>query len=160
MLAVPDDVAILQATIVKNTRSVNRASVERGDASSHTAAIDFDFLDPGDGFSISVIHTADMKVLGIKGTVIGLKRGLSRVAANGERPSLLRIVFSNLAPALFLIGGSALMNWWAPASEHSGLARTLSGSLFVIGAALAVLFSITGLPRRGWRRRPCAIDLE
>jgi hypothetical protein len=71
-LVLPPGTRVLQARLRLATRPVNAFSV-RPDAQN--AVLAFDFLDPGDGALVSVLHTSETVLPQIAGTVRGLPAG-------------------------------------------------------------------------------------
>lgn len=69
-----DDAHLLNATVEKSVRPVNAVTVE---SSAAGAFIDFDFLDPGDGVRISLLHTGDKIKPQLAGTLKGMPTGFS-----------------------------------------------------------------------------------
>lgn len=70
---------ILNAQIERNPRPACNAQV-RVDDSLNSVSVAFDFLDPGDGFSVRVLHTGAKAQVRIDGSLKGVKR----VVADGR----------------------------------------------------------------------------
>ena len=79
------DAEILQASLVATSRAVLAADVHH-DGSS--ARIGFDYLDPGDGFRIQVLHTGKQGTMSLAGTVRGLPKG---VLPGNPPPSFIQV---------------------------------------------------------------------
>lgn len=73
-LEVPDDNRILKYRVLKQTRDVNEWKFDQSD--DKILNLTFDYLDPGDGISLEVIHTATGRDLEVTGTVKGMPKGL------------------------------------------------------------------------------------
>lgn len=71
---IPQEGQILRHTILRQTRGVNGWKVDRSTA--NRLDITFDFVDPGDGFSLEVIHTQLGSELDVVGTIRGIPKGL------------------------------------------------------------------------------------
>ncbi|MBC7985504.1 MAG: hypothetical protein H7X93_02375 [Sphingomonadaceae bacterium] len=65
---------ILRATITSFTRDVNGCSIKIVDGDA--CELHFDFLDPGDGFSVQIVHSSSMKSLEPIGTIMGLPQSV------------------------------------------------------------------------------------
>jgi hypothetical protein len=66
---------LLEVSVSSVTRPVNGVVI--GMQSNQEAEIIFDYLDPGDAFRVTVIHSGGRKDLEILGTIRGLRSGLS-----------------------------------------------------------------------------------
>lgn len=73
-LEVSDAGRILKHTILRQTRSVNGWKLEQ--PSPNLLNLNFDFLDPGDGMSIEVIHSQASDKLDLTGTLKGMPAGM------------------------------------------------------------------------------------
>jgi hypothetical protein len=92
-----EDGVILKAHIPKVTREVINFAV-RPYTSSTQAALTFDFLDPGDGAVLEVLHTSEKRDPTVAGTIRGIPRG---VASWGEFSGPMQSVFpSKTSPYL------------------------------------------------------------
>lgn len=65
---------ILKHAILRQTRSVNAWNITQ--PSPNRIALTFDFLDPGDGITIEVIHSQPASSLDLLGTIRGIPKGL------------------------------------------------------------------------------------
>lgn len=70
-----DSGQILLANVIKSTRDVNKLHVKVTDDSS-SVTIDFDFLDPGDGALIEILHTFKKSKITIEGVIKGIPEGV------------------------------------------------------------------------------------
>lgn len=68
--------SILKVNVLKHSREVNACSVTRRKDNQRIADINFDFLDPGDGIAIEIIHSGSSEDLEIRGTLIGMPNGI------------------------------------------------------------------------------------
>lgn len=66
---------ILEARAVKITRPTTKFAVKLNPTVPHSAIITFDYLDPGDGAIIELLHTAAERYPEIKGTIRGVPKG-------------------------------------------------------------------------------------
>jgi hypothetical protein len=70
-VTLPPDATILQFTIGKSSRPVNNARFVLPEGSvNHEGFLDFDFLEPTEGFVVELVHTADRKAAALQGTVL------------------------------------------------------------------------------------------
>jgi hypothetical protein len=65
---------MFRVTVEGATRTVNGAWVCL--AATDQATLGFDYLDPGDGFRIQVLHSGELRTIEIKGTVRGIPMGV------------------------------------------------------------------------------------
>lgn len=73
-LEVPDTDRILKFTVLKQTRGVNAWNFDQ--SNTNKLNLTFDYLDPGDGISLEIIHTASGNDLDVTGTIKGIPKGL------------------------------------------------------------------------------------
>lgn len=85
-IMLPDGVTILRAGVISATRPVVEANIEV-DAPRSWAKLRFDFLDPGDGVAVVVLHTGSLLPPALGGTVRGLAAGPRRL--KGSRSAAL-----------------------------------------------------------------------
>lgn len=150
---------ILQVVLVRQTRPVNGAWVIQSDAT--TAHLGFEFIDPNDGFEIRVVHTEHVNVMGIKGTVIGLPGGLSRVDETNSLKEILFFLGVILVPiAIFSAGltwvlGVQGSNEVVVRNSHEFF--VFFGSIFAFSVVMVAV--IRRMPKRfGWRREPRGLE--
>ena len=98
-----DEGIILKASVVRVTRDVNDFAVSLEGQGQPEAALAFDYLDPGDGALLEVLHSGGRRALQIAGTMRGLRLGpqsFGRMDAFPERtqslPRFVRVARSNL----------------------------------------------------------------
>jgi hypothetical protein len=126
---------ILNAAVVKMTRPTNKFTVNLHPERSNELVCGFDYLDPGDGATIEVLHTAENGFPNCHGTIRGVPSGVQDWGWIGPRSYLMNrfarmLWFYDLIP--LLLGASFLciaiyVDQW--------LARvpfTLFGLLFLI----------------------------
>jgi len=70
----PETTILLKAVVLRQVRTVTLANVALDQ--NNSAIISFDFLDPGDGFSIELTHTGVKSELALTGTLMGLSHGI------------------------------------------------------------------------------------
>jgi len=95
---------ILKSSIVKVTREVNDFAVNLDETDARMSALSFDYLDPGDGAVLEILHSGERRALRVTGTMRGLRPGpmnFGRIDAFPERwqsvPRLIRVVRSRVA---------------------------------------------------------------
>lgn len=66
---------ILSIKILKTTKDVNNIKVLRDELNSHLLHFKFNYLDPGDGIAIELLHDSKMRYPTISGTIKGLPNG-------------------------------------------------------------------------------------
>ncbi|GED04424.1 hypothetical protein [Bacillus atrophaeus] len=64
---------IISATILNQTKLTNDISIKHSSNEPNILHIEFDYLDPGDGTAIEVLHTDNKGPHDIKGTIKGIK---------------------------------------------------------------------------------------
>lgn len=120
---IQDDAKILDATIVAKSRPALEQTLHdpRG---SNEVAVSFDFLEPGDGFLLQILHSGEYGRAGLTGTLIGLGGGPRRWMGSGIFTKPKRhMFFSFAASGLLLLAvlgmGSAVrlvqggpLTWW------------------------------------------------
>jgi hypothetical protein len=70
----PENAILLKAVVLKQVRTVTLANIALDQ--NNSALVSFDFLDPGDGFSIELTHTGVKSELALTGTIMGLSHGI------------------------------------------------------------------------------------
>lgn len=73
-LELPDAGRVLKHEILRQTRSVNGWRVDQ--PAPNLLSLAFEFLDPGDGISVEVIHSEASSKLDCKGTIKGMPAGM------------------------------------------------------------------------------------
>lgn len=77
-----DDVdQILNAHAANYTRKVNKFAVEIPPDSKNEALLSFDFLDPGDGVRVDLLHTSRQRYPQISGTFRGIPKGILQITS-------------------------------------------------------------------------------
>ena len=72
----PTDSRILRAHVIKSTRSVIRFTATVDFRKHSSVLLNFDFLDPGDGAVVELLHTSEKEFPIVAGTVKGVPRGI------------------------------------------------------------------------------------
>jgi hypothetical protein len=97
---------ILKVRVLKSTRESNKFKAELNSSASNLVICSFDYLDPGDGVVIELLHTADDRFPKILGAIRGVPKGVLnwgsilpswRVTSSSQlrrRKALLFLVFS------------------------------------------------------------------
>ena len=74
-LSVPEDTRILEVEIAKQTREANKCIVQQNPPGGHDVVIRYDYLDPGDGLALNLLHDGATPLPEILGTATGLGDG-------------------------------------------------------------------------------------
>jgi hypothetical protein len=131
---------ILAARITAVTRAVNGFSVLAQESSPPMALINFDYLDPGDGATIELVHTSKTSPA-LLGSIRGLPRGprAKEVSSNDNplgaigiavpRTTLARVT---LGVAIASLVGGAAIAYWGDVIE--GITITALGFLLLLTA--------------------------
>jgi len=146
---------VLAARIIKNSRVANKFALDNQAEFPHKLMIAFDYLDPGDGAVIEVLHTDTKRYPEIVGTVKGVPKGcmnwgrLRPLGASLPFPfnRSRRVLFAVLAFGLltcvagFLIPESALRSSVQPKNPFWSFRELLiiNGVLYA-GLPLAMLW--------------------
>jgi len=166
---------IVKARVVRTTRSVNNIQVD-SPPKSHRALVTFDFLDPGDGVVLELLHTSALKFPKVAGTIKGIPRGLVDITGSSKIEVLGKVADRFPFGRRFVIGmlifGVAMLvfsvlpkeifleSWFEPSqntlTSPQGIPIFVSIMFFVlgllyIGLSALVLFA-------GRRRYPAGLD--
>jgi hypothetical protein len=76
MLKFKEDSKILRIRILKETRKMNKFECKISENSPNEATCNFEYLEPGDGVSIELLHTAEERYPTFQGTIKGLPNGV------------------------------------------------------------------------------------
>ena len=101
-LEISENAEVLQARTLKVTREANKFTVKIKPRSPNEVICNFDYLDPGDGAVIELLHTDEKLYPEVQGTIRGLPRGVlnwGRIFPSGSRFYLFS--FKNYRTALF-----------------------------------------------------------
>ena len=118
----------LAAQVVRATRKVNGFGVLTDAFPAKSVECQFDYLDPGDGVAIELVHTGEGEEPCVRGSVRGLPRGLTcamRQPASGPVGILrmfLALVF--LALSVTVVGVASRLDTTIHGSLTAQLART------------------------------------
>ena len=102
-IQVPEGGQILKHTTLLQTREVNGWRFDQ--QAPHCVNLVFDFLDPGDGIAIEIIHSEAGQDLDIAGTIRGMSKGFLRYG-----PAFL-VIETRLRSAPFPLSRPRLMLW-------------------------------------------------
>lgn len=97
----------LKLDVLRTSREVNKFTVAPRSGNSKILDAKFDYLDPGDGITIEILHSGSRSDLSLHGTIRGLPQGISdfgRVSWYQDRPD--RRIF---VPVLLFCGGGAMV---------------------------------------------------
>jgi hypothetical protein len=88
-LCMPDDRGeeILEAQVKRITRPAINMALTKCDGDDARRLITFDFLDPGDGASIEVLHNSLLGRPTLKGTIVGMPAGATDIGAEVFSPT-------------------------------------------------------------------------
>jgi hypothetical protein len=162
---------ILKARLVRGTREVNNVEID-SPPKAHRAFLRFDFLDPGDGAVIELVHTSALRVPRVKGTIKGIPEGLVDVGGGPKDTVFARVADRFPLGRNFLIGMlvfgvgmvvfSVLPKSLFPATWFEPLQTSEIGitGISLLSFVLGVLYM--GLPGlllfAGRRKYPAALD--
>src|SRR6185437_11742654 len=138
------DARILDARVVITTRPTNKFTVGWPSETAHSVIIMFDYLDPGDGAVLEILHTDRKAYPDIRGTIRGVPKGCldwGRIQAHSTPFPLHRRRAVN---TMFFAGVLALaFSIWLPESANKtfsvGFRRSL-GALGLLYAALPLAY--------------------
>lgn len=142
----PED-QVLKARVVSKTREVNNVTVSVPPESRHTAKLEFDYLDPGDGVRIELLHTSPALVPVASGSIRGIPRGITELSGTPTdtaafAESLARFFGASIYIA-FGLGLLAIIVGLLPEPAYVALLR-LVGVTISADAPPRVLFLIPG----------------
>jgi len=83
-----NDGSILRSKVLNKTREVIAADSVNN--SKNTVLINFEFLDPNDGFIVEVIHSGTTGDLNLHGTLKGLLNGIVKIGEGAHYPRTIR----------------------------------------------------------------------
>lgn len=169
---------ILNVRIIKVSREVLRIRADTSGEIGQTVYCSFEFLDPGDGGVLKVLHTGSAEAPECTGTIMGLPKGLQdwgrawRVSASSRRA---RSLFLFMAPVMLVLGMMVTVD--GVLGEHYVMAPIeeslpflagyeLPSWLLVLGRGLLVLLGLlislfSGVVLLTLRRRsPSSLDLD
>ena len=147
-LEVSEDAEMLSANIIKCSRPVTQMTVSTSTEKPHTAALNFDFLDPGDGAVIELLHSGEKRYPTILGTVRGMPRGPQDMGRVISRRLMSRALPLRINPRVFalivvVLGlGIALFGLVYPFTEtrvSADIPVSRRILLLILGAPYAVL---------------------
>ncbi len=70
------DDLVLEVLVVKHTRDANKFTATIANGRRNCVILSFDYLDPGDGAVVEILHTASDRHPAIKGTIRGVPKGM------------------------------------------------------------------------------------
>jgi hypothetical protein len=141
----------LEAEVIKRTRDVTKFQVWIDPGEIHQADISFDFLAPGDGGTIKVLHTGAKAVPQVSGTIRRLPKG---VKDWGKMPTTGELGIGNYVPLLAILGASIVTLW--PHITFGDIRRL--GPLLLLGVITFLILALIYLPER--RKFPKALMPE
>jgi len=138
----------LDAQIVKKTRDVNNLSVVRQPSSSNQIIIDFDYLDPGDGVVIEILHTGTVGPGSMRGTIRGMPKGVLDLSGRLPTKFGLKIIqtFGMIVGLIFIF--SVVKEYVTSELEISRIVVISFGLFLGIGMSLLGAFALVWYRRR------------
>jgi hypothetical protein len=170
----PDDGEILEVHILKSTKAINNFTIEANHDRPNIARIGFDYLDPGDGAVVQLLHTATVRFPKMTGAIMGMPHGIEdrgiigRLRAPPFPFNIVARVIKNKAQATLIFNISLLLiamaafflaifpGILADKSRSSNVATRVTW--LVLGVMYIGLFAFVMWVRR--RRFPKALDLS
>jgi hypothetical protein len=151
-IVVSQESRVLRARVVASTRPVIAFRVRSQPCASNSALCEFDYLDPGDGATIEILHTDEKEYPSILGTIRGVPRGLRDwgrfpfVEVSRRRSShyagLVLLIYLFLVGATFALAGLLYSPEWHTYLWQSGLIILLRvvGVFYGIGLIAGVIW--------------------
>lgn len=139
----PEGTEILSANVIRITRDVIRFNVDDCQLPEPNLYYKFGFLDPGDGATVEVIHTATDVPIEVEGTVKGMSRGVSYLGG-GVTNSDNELMWEPLTNIVLL--PASLGGCFIAALFNLGLKSwvTYAIVLYCVAVALLVLYALRG----------------
>ena len=143
---------ILKAHVGTVTRDVNKVHVDVLSDIRNVAKLSFDYLDPGDGARIELLHTSKRRYPKILGSIRGIPKGLTILTPSRQSPinkaisNILQFRNTILISAAIL-GGIALIAGFLPSSillKIKGFMATKSSEQGNSVSDLRTVFIATG----------------
>ncbi len=167
---------ILKALVATRTRAVNKVQVTTPEDMQNKTFISFDYLDPGDGARIDILHTREFDKSKVLGSIRGIPKGvqtISRLESSGTFNRYLSIFLRKTKYYLYIItilGSVSVLlsvlpsSWIAPVinildSSSNGDSTSYSDSrigFFVVGFLYLIIPLMFALNRR--KRYPSMLD--
>jgi hypothetical protein len=144
------DGKILSCDLIKQSRPGINA-ISKISADNACATLSFDFLDPSDGFKITLLHTSKTAELRINGTIIGMPAGPERTTDKKDYGFLTIII----SPTLLALVGAILISTIGTFHISS---KPLS--YVVLIACICLYFSVYNYIGNllSWRSSPKSLD--
>jgi len=144
---------ILSAEVLNSVRPANKVQATFKTEDPTVVQISFDYLDPGDGATIDVLHTCESGIPTVSGTIRGVPRGVldwGRLATSIRNqpasPALVR-VFRTITLVTVLIGVWSIASAVFLPEIFNRITTLIFGFLAVL-AGLSLLLDTRALPRR------------
>lgn len=160
---------ILDARVVKTSRLANKFLIELPPEIPHRMTIAFDYLDPGDGAVVEILHTDSERYPKITGTIKGVPKGCldwGRIRpANSGLPTPFnrprRILFGAAIIGLAFFFSGVLMPESVLKSQEPASALFVRRALVVAGALYATVpVVMLWLTRRRFPRNLSVQELD
>jgi hypothetical protein len=150
---------VLQTRIIASTRLVIKFQVRLQPCVPNSVLCEFDYLDPGDGATIEILHTDEKSYPSILGTIRGMPRGLrdwGQFLFLEDSPGLSLMVAKFSGIFLVLLGVACILSAflyspdWDTYLWQSRLINPLRGIIFFCGIILvtSVIWSFWRVRRR------------
>lgn len=136
--------SILQATVERMTRVVTGVSAV---GLGQKVALDFDFLDPGDGFRVHVLHSGEPGDLQIYGTIRGLPQGIQQLRRGSVNARIigLAVLVTMVSTSAGFFAGKLLVTTAAGVFSRAALL-----TLMIAAFGSMTYYLSTMLARRGY----------
>jgi hypothetical protein len=153
------DATVLRVRVLKRTRRANKFLALTAPGGPNRVLLQFDYLDPGDGAVVEVLHTGEKRHPDVLGTIRGIPRGivnLGRVRALDIFPSFTgHLVDRALQKArrlipVFLLAGAVVLGGLA-VSAPAVIVRTKTQRAFFL--FFSGMYTIPAILRWKDRRR-------
>ena len=138
-----ENAEVLRVRVLKVTRTANKFIAEINSSSQNEVIYSFDYLDPGDGATIEILHTAQERYPKVQGTIRGVPKGVLDwgLIPPYRSSALKKEIFSSIFPLFFgiflIVSGPSffppLVKW---VMVGLGIFLVLSSSLLLLGNLL------------------------
>jgi hypothetical protein len=158
------DAELLSVSVTRTSRDVTGVRHVISPENPHQVELAFDFLDPGDGAVIEVLHTGSTRYPAVGGTIMGLPQGLSYfgIANDGSiRTPLFRVPRKYFSVVMIIFGFYFAASPYFP-TFYETANKTLPPSIVMaLGAAYSAFgAALLWRSRRRYPRRLHCDDLE
>ncbi len=161
---------ILSYKILKSTKKVNNIQITKNIANTHQLILNFDYLDPEDGFILEILHDSELRTPKITGTIKGIPHGIIDLGnvnfqqKQTKQYSKIRTIFNHPKLIFFvtLLMGISIITFGLLPIEYR---QTVDGLflasnhplMFIIFGSIYTLVPLIGL-LLGRKKYPKALD--